>query len=294
MSEAVLAARAAGVTVVEPATPQDRSVNVNGIRLHYLDWGNPHLPPLLFLHGFAQQAHSWDFAALALRHKYHCIALDLRGHGDSAWSPTGEYGLGSFVSDTEAFVNGLGLRSLAVCGLSMGGRTAYTFAGQNPARVRALIVTEAAPESLEAGRRSVSDFTAPAEFDDFEHIVARVLAYNPRRTPEQVRGSLRNSVRQRPDGKWAWKWDPAVRSSRSSAPYEPKSQWEALSNVRCPALFVIGEQSDMISNRTVQRMLASVPDSRSVTIEKAGHLVAGDNPGAFNAAVLSFLEGLPV
>ena len=282
------------MSVVEPAAPEDRYAVVNGLRLHYLAWGNARLPPLLFLHGFAQQAHSWDFAALALRHRFHCIALDLRGHGDSAWSPGGEYGLDLYVSDVKAFVNGLRLQSLAVCGLSMGGRTAYSFTGQTPGAVRALIVAEAAPESLEAGRRTVSDFTASAEFDDFEQAVARVLAYNPRRTPDQVRGSLKNSVRQRPDGKWTWKWDPALRYARSLTPYDPLPQWEALSKVRCPALFVIGAQSDMISAHTVQRMLAAVPGSRSVTIEKAGHLVAGDNPAAFNAAVLTFLEGLPV
>jgi pimeloyl-ACP methyl ester carboxylesterase len=271
-------------------------VTVNGLRLHYLDWGNSQLPALIFLHGFAQQAHSWDFAALALRHLFHCVSLDLRGHGDSDWSPRAEYGLDYYVSDVEALVRALACDRPVVCGLSMGGRTAYAYAGRDPEGVRALIVAEAAPESHPAGRRAVSVFTAgPAEFDTFEAIVARTLAYNPRRTPEQVRGSLRHSVRQRPDGKWAWKWDPAVRQSRTASSYDPEAQWAALSRVRCPTLFVLGAQSEMVAPETLRRMVASVPGSTAETVENAGHLVAGDNPAGFDAAVKRFFDraGVP-
>ncbi len=295
----VQAARAAGLHIVSPAEPEDRWVTVNGLRLHYLDWGNPQLPALIFLHGFAQQAHSWDFAALALRHRFHCVSLDLRGHGDSDWSPRAEYELDYYVSDVEALVRSLACDRPVVCGLSMGGRTAYTYAARNPEGVRALIVAEAAPESRLAGRRAVSDFTAGTdEFDTFEDVVARTLAYNPRRTPEQVRGSLRHSVRQRPDGKWTWKWDPALRQARTASLYGPVAQWAALSRVRCPTLFVLGAQSEMVAPETVRRMVAAVPGSIAETVENAGHLVAGDNPAGFDAAVKRFfgrtgVQGMP-
>jgi pimeloyl-ACP methyl ester carboxylesterase len=269
--------------------PEDRAVAVNGLRLHYLDWGNSRLPALIFLHGFAQQAHSWDFAALALRHRFHCVSVDLRGHGDSDWSPQAEYGLDYYVADVEALVRALACARPVVCGLSMGGRIAYTHASRNPEGVRALVVAEAAPESRPSGRRAVLDFTAgPAEFDTFEDAVARTLAYNSRRTPEQVRGSLRHSVRQRPDGKWTWKWDPALRHARSPSVHDTEAQWAALSRVRCPTLFVLGAKSEMVGPETLRRMVASVPGSTAETVENAGHLVAGDNPAGFDAAVQRF------
>lgn len=289
--EVVRAARAAGLRVVEPAVPEDRWVTVNGIRFHYLDWGNERLPGLVFLHGFAQQAHSWDFAALALRHRFHAVSFDLRGHGDSGWSPDGLYSLERHVADVEALIPAAGLTSHVVCGLSMGGRIAYMYASRGPAGLRSLIVAEAAPETQEAGRRAVTDFTSGAsEFDTFEDIVARALAYNPRRTPEQARGSLRHSVRQRPDGKWSWKWDPALRQARSPSSYDPQEQWAALSRVRCPTLFVVGEQSGMVAQETLRRMVAAVPGSTVETIKNAGHLVAGDNPARFDAVVQRFLR----
>jgi pimeloyl-ACP methyl ester carboxylesterase len=67
-------------------------------------------------------------------------------------------------------------------------------------------------------------------------------------------------------------------------------QWAALAKVRCPAMFVTGAQSDMISPETVEKMLAAVPGSVAEKIEHAGHLVAGDNPAQFNAAVSRFLD----
>ena len=321
--EVVRAARAGGLTVAGPAKPEDRYATVNGVRLHYLDWGNERLSGLLFLHGFAQQAHSWDFAALALRHRFHAVSLDLRGHGDSGWSPDGHYNLERHAADVAAFIPAAGLQQPVICGLSMGGRIAYTYAAGHPDGMRALIVAESAPETQEAGRRAVTDFTsAVAEFDAFEDIVARVLAYNPHRTPEMVRGSLRHSVRQRPDGKWTWKYDPAIRPARAAAlssPFKgeepalslpkgqgagetrrpaarsdsPEAQWEALSKVRCPKLFVIGADSQMIAPDKVQRMLQAVPGSTAETVERAGHLVAGDNPVGFDAAVRRFLDRLP-
>src|SRR5258708_7549841 len=70
----------AGFSYDEVVLPEDREVHTGRIRLHYLDWGNKHLPPMLFLHGGALTAHTWDLCCLALRDEYHCIALDQRGH----------------------------------------------------------------------------------------------------------------------------------------------------------------------------------------------------------------------
>src|SRR4051794_31152425 len=87
-----LAVRIAGLEVDELVLPTEHDVVVGGLRLHYLDWGSARRPPLLFLHGGCLTAHTWDLVCLALRKQFHCLALDLRGHGDSEWSPTVDYG----------------------------------------------------------------------------------------------------------------------------------------------------------------------------------------------------------
>ena len=115
------AARRTGVTVVPGGEPQDREVEANGLRLHYLDWGGEALPLLLCIHGYAQNAHSWDFTALALRDRYRVLALDLRGHGDSQWAPDGDYTQPGYLADLEAFIDAVAPGPLVVVGLSLGG-----------------------------------------------------------------------------------------------------------------------------------------------------------------------------
>jgi pimeloyl-ACP methyl ester carboxylesterase len=160
--------------------------------------------------------------------------------------------------------------------------------------MRALAVVDTAPETSDAGRRAVTRFTSgPSEFESTEEIVARVRAYNPRRPPELVRGSLQHSVRQRPDGKWTWKYDPAIREARLRADNDPAAQWEAMARLRCPVLFVLGAESGMVSPRTVERMLDTVPGSRAEYVPGAGHLVPGDNPAGFDAVLRGFLDSLP-
>ena len=90
----------AGFSFDDVVLPQGHYAQVGGMRLHYLDWGNKHLPPLLFLHGGALTAHTWDLVCLALRDEYHCLALDQRGHGDSDWSEDADYTMGAQLTDT--------------------------------------------------------------------------------------------------------------------------------------------------------------------------------------------------
>ncbi|MFW6174535.1 MAG: alpha/beta fold hydrolase [Chloroflexota bacterium] len=289
------AARSAGLRVPEtPVEPESRIVEVNGLRLRYLDWGNGHLPDLLLLHGTAQDAHSWDFAALSLSDRFHVVALDQRGHGESEWHTGGDYGLSAYLADLEAFVEAAGLRDIVVCGLSMGGRNAYAYSASRPDRVRALVVTEAAPRMEDPGRERVTRFVSgPREFDSFEELVAHVHAYVPERPVEQLRGSLRHKVRRFSNGKWSWKYDPEiVRARRGPFADTEDDRWRLLAGVSCPTLFVLGERSDMISRATLDRMLDTVPGSRAEVVPDAGHLAPGDNPAGFDAAIRPFLEGL--
>src|SRR5580700_4031257 len=110
----------AGFSFSDVVLPQDHEVKVGQMRLHYLDWGNEHLPPILFLHGGALTAHTWDLCCLALRDEFHCLALDQRGHGESDWSPESDYSIAAQRQDIKAFVDRIGLDRFVLVGMSLG------------------------------------------------------------------------------------------------------------------------------------------------------------------------------
>src|SRR5437762_1754794 len=83
----------------KPSNYSSRNVVVNGVRLHTLEWGDPSLPPVLMMHGNGLSAHTWDFVSLALSDRYHVVALDQRGHGDSEWPRDWDAGIATMAQD---------------------------------------------------------------------------------------------------------------------------------------------------------------------------------------------------
>ncbi|MCH8060987.1 MAG: alpha/beta hydrolase [Chloroflexi bacterium] len=290
------AARAMGVPFEDKAVPQDKYVDANGMRFHYLEWGDPSNPPLMLLHGFAQTCHSWDFVALSLCDRYRVIALDQRGHGDSDWAPDGDYTPETQQKDIAAIVGELGLSQFKLMGLSMGGRNSFTYTANNPEQVKALVIVDAGPENQRAGSNNIRSFvTQEDELDSVEDFVNRVLKFNPRRAAEQVRGSLLHNLKQLPSGKWTWKYDKILRSPDRRMGGDPemtKRLWGYIESLQCPTMVVRGENSDVIALETANEMHERIPNGRLVTVEKAGHLVMGDNPSGFLAAVNGFFAEL--
>ena len=185
------AAREVGVTFEKDWKPESKSVEVNNMKFSYLEWGNPSNPVMVLLHGFAQQSHSWDFVALSFADRYRIIALDQRGHGDSDWASDGDYTPETQQKDIEAVVDELGLDEFVLMGLSMGGRNSFTYAASNPSKVKALIIVDAGPENVRAGTQNIRNFVEQDdELDSIDAFVDRVIKYNPRRDPVQIRGSI--------------------------------------------------------------------------------------------------------
>ena len=289
------AAATVGITIADPRLPISRYADI-GISLHYLDWGSEDRPWLLCLHGAAQNAHMWDFTALALCTRYRVIAVDQRGHGDSAWAPNAEYDRASYVGDVANFVDHLGMEKLVLVGLSMGGSNSVAYAATHPDRVKALVVVDVGPEPARAGGRAVNNFVTQKDvLDTYEEFVQRVIEYSPFRPEWQIRSSLRHSLMQRPDGRWTWKYDPVLRdparrAQRQNAREDRASRWELWERIACPTLIVRGQQSDVLSSEVAERMLERNANSRLVEVANAGHRVPGDNPVAFEEAVLAFLD----
>ena len=284
-----------GVRFADEVTPRDGFVQANGLRLHYLDWGRLEGRPLVLTHGLAQTCHSWDFTALALADRFRVLSFDLRGHGDSQWAPYGDYSLDSMVQDMRGAVEALGLRDEVVMGNSLGGRCALLYAAEYSETTKGLVVVDAAPEHLEGGSKRVRRFTQqPDVLDSFDEFAERVQRYNHRRPREQVRGSLLHNLKPLGDGRWTWKYDPVLRTPAGMQfrQVRPERLWDAAAAVRCPTLLVRGASSDVVAEDTLDRMQRRISGSVAVTVENAGHLVAGDNPVGFQDAVTPFLESL--
>ncbi|TMJ60360.1 MAG: alpha/beta hydrolase [Alphaproteobacteria bacterium] len=249
----------AGFSFGEVVLPQSHEFHVGRMRFHYLDWGNKHLPTIVFLHGGALTAHTWDLVCLALRDDYHCVALDQRGHGDTDWAQDGDYSIGAALADTKGFVDHLGLDRFILVGMSLGAINSLAFAVAHPERLNHLVIIDAGPEMRRPGSSRIRDFvTQVQETVTVEAIIEKALQFNPRRDPKILRRSLMHNLRQQPDGTWKWKYDTR----------------------RFKALF---HEEDGI------RLARRLPNGKFVTVPRAGHTVQGDNPKDLVAELRRFL-----
>lgn len=285
-------AATAGIDVPEIVLPEEHHVILRKMRFRYLDWGARGKRVVLFLHGGGLTAHTWDLACLLLRHDYHCLALDLRGHGDSEWSPEMDYGLAAHAADVEAFVEVLDPGRLAVVGMSLGGLAAIGYAGRHAARLGALVLVDVGPEIRIEGSRRIADFiAAPAEFKSIDAAVARALSFNPRRDARLLRRSLLHNLRRLPDGTLTWKHDRRHRGQVDLDEWarQRHALWAEIPKITCPTLVVRGARSDVFHDEDAAKLARSLPRGEWVRIEGAGHTVQGDNPKALVAELRRFL-----
>ncbi len=294
------AARRAGVPFEREIAPVARRFRGGEVELSYLEWGPRDAPAVVLLHGFAQNAHSWDYTSLALGQEYRVIALDARGHGDSEWAPGADYSNAAHQRDLDAFIDHLDALPVTLVGLSMGGRTSYTYAGRRPDNLRGLVIVDTGPPPRErpakmpAGARRIMDFVnLPDQLDTWEEFVERIHRYNPRRSVQEVRDTLVHKVRQAANGKWTWKYDSALRDpNRPREAVSAEEQWGYLEAVTCPTLVVRGQESDIMARETADAMAERMRDCRLVEVERSGHLVPGDNPVGFISVVAEWLDAL--
>jgi pimeloyl-ACP methyl ester carboxylesterase len=242
---------------------------------------------LLLIHGGAQTAHSWDEVAPDLARDHHVLAIDQRGHGDTEWSPGGRYRRDDFVADIGGFLDDRRWSAATLAALSLGGLNSLAFAAAHPERVRGLVIVDVAPTVARAGSEQIRSHVAVRDFASFEEAVDRALAFNPRRTRANIEERLRHALRETADGRWTYKYDPAIGSSGLETDFE--QLWDGVRVIRCPTLLVRGSESHVLAEETVQRFLDELPGSEAAVVAGAGHSVMGDNPTGFLAAVRPFL-----
>lgn len=290
------AAQVAGIEA-SVLLPEDRYVLLDDMRFHYLNFPGADSPVLVFLHGGALSAHTWDLVCTALRNEYRCIALDQRGHGDSDWSEQMDYSREAHCRDIASFIDALWLGSVVLIGQSLGGLNAMTFAARNPSLVSALVLVDVGPELRAEGARKITNFVAgstePRPFEDF---MQSAITFNPRRDPRLLRRSLLHNLKELPDG-WTWKYDvrPFMDGSRRERTMQDlRTVWTDVHAIACPTLVVRGGESDVMTEEQAARFSAELEYGRWTTVSGAGHNVQGDEPRGLSAAIRTFLEDVGI
>jgi pimeloyl-ACP methyl ester carboxylesterase len=278
-----------------------RSVRIpgaSGLDLHLLEWSEEGVA-LLCLHGFGNDAHIWDDFAPVVAPHYRTLALDHRGHGDSAWDTERRYDHDTMVEDVERVCDALGLHRLVVVGHSLGGRVATLFAGRHPERMAGLVLVDIGPELDARGttriRMEIEGNREPsfASIDEY----ARLLSLHyPAAQPHALARMAKHGLRALANGRFVPKLDPALRSgatrSGSSEAELTSAQWQALAKIPCPTLVVRGAASDVLSADVAERMAQEVlPKGSLAIVARAGHSVMTDNPDGFRVAVAGFVLG---
>jgi pimeloyl-ACP methyl ester carboxylesterase len=270
--------------------PRSEVVALRDLEFHFLDWGDRDAPPILFLHGFAGHAWQTIFPAQVLADDHWVIALDQRGHGDSAWADV--YGSVPMVADAVAFLGWLGVERTAVVGHSMGGTNALCLSGLHPELVTALVLGDIGPETNRAGtdriQQNVRSRDTFASVDEaFEH----EMAQNPTSDPVARRSRVEHNLRENTDGTFTWKYDPALRAFTARfESYSTDDQWAFWHSLAVPTLLLRGALSDILTPELAVRMVEANPNARLVTLPKSGHSIATDVPDLVTAALADFLD----
>jgi esterase len=265
-----------------------KNIGIGGLTFHYVDWGGSGAS-LVMLHGLSGHARTWDHTAAALSDRYHVLALDQRGHGDSDWAP--RYGLRPMVKDLLGWLDALDLSDVTLMGLSMGGLVSFLFAAAHPERVTRMVIMDIGPELAPAGSANVtSSLAANDVFGSEDEAFAQARAVNPRPTDATLRHRVRHNLRQLPDGTLTYKYDRELRRNpRALFDHTPDELWAAWRAVSCPVLLVRGANSDVLAADTAQRMLVENPNVSFASIPDCGHSITLDRPDALVEVVTPWL-----
>ena len=273
---------------------RDQTVEANGLKFHYLDWGDSAAPAIVALHGLRGHCHSWDGFSEPMSSEYRILALDQRGRGESDWAPDGNYTGEAYVNDLERSCNALRLENFVLMGHSMGGRNSILFAAQNPSMVRRLVIVDIGPTGDPRGGARIKReiVAAKEENDSFEALFQLQLKDNPFISPEVLRRRLTYQTRVLPNGKVGWRYDLEIRQQwREDRRPAAEDLWSVIPNIPCPTLIVRGQESDVLPLDVAQRMVEVMPQARLVHVERAAHMVMEDNPEKFLEVVREFLQG---
>jgi pimeloyl-ACP methyl ester carboxylesterase len=294
-----------GLDVAElpPVTRIETNVGDEGRCVSALRWGSGD-PEIVYLHGGAQNAHTWDTVALALGRS--ALAIDLPGHGHSDWRADGAYSPMNLADDVAEVVALHAPQARLVVGMSLGGLTAMELTVRHRALVRSLVMVDITPGVNAAKTKAITDFVdGPQEFASFDDLLARTIEHNPTRTESSLRRGILHNAHRQPDGSWQWRYDRgsharARQAADSPAPdtadtpdtpdtaATPSPLWDHFGSISCPVTLVRGSLSPVVDDDDIAEARRRQPELVVHVVDGAGHSVQGDRPVEL-AAILAAL-----
>ncbi len=259
--------------------------------------------PCLLLHGGGQTRHAWKKAGQVLGRSWRVAALDQRGHGQSAWDDAGAYAFWDYARDAKAVAAQLardtGFRPVVI-GASLGGIAGLLALDEpgNPA-FSALCMVDIVPQMNPAGVDAIQGFMrakAAEGFASVEEAADAVAAYLPHRKRPSSLDGLRRNLRQDADGRWRWHWDPRF----LDGPRSVNTDWEIIreqmlqqaATLEVPGLLVRGAFSELVTDEAATEFLTIAKGMRTVRVDEARHMVAGDNNDDFLDSIAGFLDSV--
>lgn len=259
--------------------------------------GDPGRTPVVLLHGGGQTRHSWRATGTELADAgWYTVSVDLRGHGDSGWSPDGRYNLDRFADDVVAIVRHLG-RPPVLVGASLGGNASLAALGHHPELALGLVLVDVSPFLQPEGTGRIRAFMTarPEGFASLDEVADAIAAYLPHRPRPRNLDGLRKNLRQ-VDGRYFWHWDPSFLAKPSDQAVQrdglvdPARLGAAAMALRVPTMLIRGEKSDVLSITDARRFLELVPHAEYRNVADAHHMVAGDDNKVFDTVLGDFLD----
>ncbi len=263
----------------------------DGRTVSALRWGEFE-PQVVFIHGGAQNAHTWDTVALALG--VSLLAIDLPGHGHSGWRDDGAYTPANLADDAAQVIRRLAPQARVVVGMSLGGLTSIELASRHPELVRELILVDITPGVNQQKAKAVTDFVnGPQTFPSFDDLLARTIEHNPTRTESSLRRGILHNAHQTADGAWQWNYDrrsharsrdeDPVGAEATAIAYSPL--WDHFGALECSVALLRGSLSPVVDDEDVAEALRRQPTLRVEVVDGAGHSIQGDRPVELAALV---------
>ncbi|MCP4437222.1 MAG: alpha/beta hydrolase [Actinomycetia bacterium] len=244
--------------------------------LSMLRWGSGH-PEVVFLHGSAQNAHTWDTVALAMGQPP-ALAVDLPGHGRSLWRKDGRYDPHSNADTVLAALESVLEQPVLLVGMSLGGLTANRVSKLNSDLVTRQVVVDITPGVTRDKAKEIHDFIAgPQTFASFSEIFERTVEFNPTRSKTSLRRGILHNAHRLDDGSWEWNYDRAQPDGGTPFP-ERDDLWADVAATKMPYLLTRGADSPVVDDDDVAELRRQRPAARVEMVEAAGHSIQGDQP----------------